>query len=384
MLDNPINDPTLVVTQTEFENMLADIDREPKLAVDTESNSLYAYREQVCLIQISTPSTDYLIDPFIVTDLSLLSAVFADPKKQKIFHAAEYDLICLKRDYSFEFANLFDTMVAARILGEKQVGLGSLLQINFGVTQDKHFQRANWGIRPLTKPMLDYARMDTHYLFALQYLLESRLKERDLLELAQEDFSILCETQPPITEVNGFCCWKVAGSVHINGREAAILQTLCNYRDQQAQKMNLPLFKVLSNDLLVELCQEPPQSLEELRQRHGVTARLFNRHGSGLMAALQEGQAAKPINRQPRIRPDEQFMMRLECLKEWRKQKARELKIESDIVLPKDLMEKIVSKNPRNRHDLQLIMQKTPWRFVHYGNAILKELKGVIEHENHL
>ncbi len=364
--------------------MLAEIDHEPKLAVDTESNSLYAYREQVCLIQISTPSTDYLIDPFTVTDLSLLSAVFADPNKQKIFHAAEYDLICLKRDYSFEFANLFDTMVASRILGDKQIGLGSLLQINFGVTQDKHFQRANWGIRPLTKPMLDYARMDTHYLFALHDLLESRLKERNLFELAQEDFTLLCDTQPPVNDGNGSCCWKVAGSARINGKEAAILQALCDYRDQQAQKMNLPHFKVLSNDLLVDLCQDPPQSLEELHQRHGVTERLFNRHGSGLMTALQQGQAAKPITRQPRIRPDEQFMLRLECLKEWRKLKAREFKIESDIVLPKDLMESIVAKNPRNRRELQVIMQKTPWRFVHYGNAILKELKGVNEHENHL
>lgn len=384
MLQQPLTDPKLIVSQAQFEQMIAQIDHEPRLAVDTESNSLFAYRERVCLIQISTPSTDYLIDPFTVNDLSLLSDVFTNPKIQKIFHAAEYDLICLKRDYSFEFGNIFDTMVAARILGETQVGLGALLLANFGITLDKHYQRANWGARPLTKPMLDYARMDTHYLFILQQLFEARLKERHLDDLAMEDFNILCDTQPGSTESSGHSWWKVAGSTHLSGREAAILQSLCDYRDQQAQKMDLPHFKVLANDLLLSLCQEPPQSLDELHQIHGITDRLFNRYGADLFSAIQKGLSDKPLSRPSRSRPDEQFIARFDALKEWRKVKGRELKIESDVVLPKDLMEIIAAKDPCCSEILRMIMRQTPWRFNQYGEAILRELKGVAIHENHI
>jgi ribonuclease D len=127
MLALPTKDPVWIATPLKLQEMVEELSHEPVVAVDTESNSLYAYRERVCLVQISTPQTDYLVDPLAIDDLSPLALLFADPMRQKIFHAAEYDVICLKRDYSFEFSNIFDTMIAARILAEPQVGLGSLL-----------------------------------------------------------------------------------------------------------------------------------------------------------------------------------------------------------------------------------------------------------------
>ena len=121
-------DPSQVITHAAALRTLAkELQRHPIIAVDTESNSLYAYRERVCLIQFSTPLADTLVDPLALDDLTPLAPIFADPKIEKVFHAAEYDLICLKRDFGFEFANLFDTLVAARILGRKQVGLGAIL-----------------------------------------------------------------------------------------------------------------------------------------------------------------------------------------------------------------------------------------------------------------
>jgi len=374
MIALPDNEPVLISTQEQFNDLIAAINSEPVLAVDTESNSLFAYQEQVCLLQIATPAQDYLIDPLSVPDISPLSTIFANPKQQKIFHAGEYDLICLKRDYGFKFVNLFDTMIAARILGEPQVGLGSLLETYFGITVDKRFQRANWGTRPLTGPMLDYARMDTHYLFALKSRFEEQLKQQELWELAKEDFAILCSIEPPSIEPNGKSCWKICGSTRINGRQAAILQSLCIYRDQQARKMDLPHFKVFSNAFLVDLCQDPPHSLEELSKRRGATERMLKRHGANLLKAIQQGEECPPLNRQPRSRPNEQYVTRLEKLKEWRKLKAKDLKVESDVVIPKDIMEKIAALNPRNKGDLHAIMQNTPWRFRHYGDFILKEL----------
>ncbi len=157
------------------------------LAVDTESNSLYAYQEQVCLIQFSTTCEDYLVDPMALDDLSALAPIFASSEIEKVFHAAEYDIICLKRDFGFTFNNIFDTMLAARILKHQQIGLGAMLECEFGITLDKRFQRANWGQRPLPDDHLAYARLDTHYLIDLRQRLNQNLHERGLSQLARED-----------------------------------------------------------------------------------------------------------------------------------------------------------------------------------------------------
>ncbi|TLN23565.1 ribonuclease D, partial [bacterium] len=168
MSNGEIKDPIWVDSYPKLNRMVAEISGIPYLAVDTESNSLFAYQEQVCLIQLSTEATDYLIDPLVLSDLSALEPVFADPRTEKIFHAAEYDIICLKRDFGYTFVNLFDTMVAARILGRPAVGLGSVLEAEFGLQLDKRYQRANWGQRPLPAAQKAYARFDSHYLIALR------------------------------------------------------------------------------------------------------------------------------------------------------------------------------------------------------------------------
>ena len=121
-------EPTFVTQYDELQHLVEKLLKEPIIAVDTESNSLFAYQEQVCLIQFSTRKSDFLVDPLALQNLEILAPVFSEPGIEKVFHAAEYDLICLKRDFGFEFSNLFDTMVASRILGREAVGLGSILK----------------------------------------------------------------------------------------------------------------------------------------------------------------------------------------------------------------------------------------------------------------
>lgn len=371
----PLAPPVWVNTSRALSEAFYAIEHEPRIAVDTESNSLFAYKEEVCLIQISIPDRDFLFDPFELHDLSPLGSLFENPKQEKIFHASEYDLICLKRDFHFNFSNIFDTMIAARILGEPQVGLGSLLKNKFDIEIDKRYQRANWGIRPLSSAMLDYARLDTHYLFQLRDLIESDLVTHGLWTLADEDFRLACNAEAHNNENNYGGCWKIAGSNHIDAKQAAILQELCSYRDEQAQKADLPHFKVLSNQLLFELSSIKPQSLEELSSIQGCTERIIKRHGTGLLKALSKGENSAPITRQRGPRPDDAFLLRLESLKEWRKVKAKELKIESDIVLPKEMMERIASGNPTGKLELKKIMSDMPVRYKQYGTLIMKILK---------
>lgn len=352
-------------------NILAE---QPILAVDTESNSLFAYREQVCLIQFSTREADYLLDPIELGDLSLLTPIFASPTIQKVFHAAEYDLLCLKRDFGFSFNNLFDTMLAARIVGRKEVGLGAILEAEFNIDVDKRHQRANWGQRPLPGYLLNYARQDTHYLIEVKEKLEQQLKEKRLLPLAQEDFRRIC-----LVEANGDNgrndCWRVNGVHKLSPQQAAVLQELCKYRDEVARQRNRPLFKVISDNTLQAIASSLPSSLDELKRLPGMTNHQVDRHGKALLQAVQRGLQAGPIHPPHNIRPEKHFLERVEQLKQWRKQKGLELEVESDIILPRDLLNQVAMKNPQDMQSLWECLSEVPWRRERYGEEILGVLK---------
>ena len=153
---NSLPPPVLVQSYDDYVKLTRELASQARLAVDTESNSLHAYHERVCLIQFSTPRQDYILDPLAFDDLSELAPIFDNPHIQKIFHASEYDIICLSRDYGFTFSNIFDTMQAGRILGRKQAGLDRLLDDKFGIKVNKRFQKADWGVRPLSRDALSH------------------------------------------------------------------------------------------------------------------------------------------------------------------------------------------------------------------------------------
>ena len=366
-----VNPPVLLNTQQKFIEVASTIAREPRLAIDTESNSLFAYQERVCLLQISTPAVDYLFDPFSIQDLSALAPIFANPAIEKIFHAAEYDLICLKRDYHFEFNNLFDTMLAARILGLPELGLGSLLKTRFDLELDKRYQRANWGIRPLTDAMLAYAALDTHYLFALCDQLSGELADKKLNALAEEDFKFISKVEGHSLNGSNANCWKVAGARHITPQQAAILDQLCQYRDDQARKADLPHFKVLSNQLLASLSLAEISSLEDIEKTEGMTPKLFRRHGERMLVEIKKGQNADPIIKPPRPKLDKAYLDRMEMLKTWRKSTAKALKVESDVVLPKDLMESLAYHHPHTQKEIAELFENYPYRQKKYGKKLL-------------
>ncbi|MGB8645057.1 MAG: ribonuclease D, partial [Anaerolineae bacterium] len=183
--------PVLVASRPAFDEMLARLLAAPVVAVDSESDSLYSYYEKVCLLQFSIPGVDYVLDTLAVREIAPLADLFASPAIEKVFHAAEYDIMVIKRDFGFAFAHIFDTMVAARILGWKQVGLGSILEQRFGVKVDKRFQRADWGKRPLTQEEIAYARNDTYYLIGLHDLQKGELERVGRVREAQEEFDRL-------------------------------------------------------------------------------------------------------------------------------------------------------------------------------------------------
>jgi ribonuclease D len=372
-----ISDPVWVDHSDALSRLANLLLQEPVIAVDTESNSLFAYQEQVCLVQFSTEGDDYLVDPLALHDLSALGPVFANPAIEKVFHAGEYDLICLKRDYSFEFNNLFDTMLAARILGLPGLGLGTMLEQEFAIQVDKRLQRANWARRPLTPSMMAYARMDTHYLVALRDILKEKLVQAGRLALADEDFRRLTRVAAG-TQNNGVgACWRISGAMDLTPRQAAVLMELCAFRETRARAIDQPPFRVLPNQTLLDLARLMPRKFGELNQVFGLSPKLIDRYGAGLLAAVERGIVGPPAYRPSTQRPSDDVLWRIEALRNWRKLTAREMGVESDVVLPRDVMEGIATHNPRTLDALGAMMSDFPWRFDHFGRQIIERLNHI-------
>lgn len=373
MTDEVLPPPVWVADLNSLKHMVAKLSVQPRIAVDTESNSLHAYRERVCLIQFSIPEVDFVVDPFAVKDLSSLAPVFADPKIEKIFHAAEYDLICLRRDFGFQFVNMFDTMQAARILGYPFVGLDNILLEKFGIRIDKKHQKANWGARPLTSQQIDYARQDTHFLFQLRDLLESLLREQGRWEIAQDDFSLACHVEVP-KERNAGSSWRrFAARKDVSPRELTILFELCHARDQIAEKLNRPTFKVISDDILLAMARKLPANGEALIEI-GLSPKQVRLWGNVLLIAVARGSEAPLMKREQAQRPSDAILKRLDRLKTWRKNAAKKMNVESDIVLPKRYLNTLAENPPKNLHELESVMFNSPWRFRQYGTQILSLL----------
>jgi len=350
-----------------------DLVTQSRVAVDTESNSLHAFREQVCLIQISSTNADYLIDPLVLKDLSLIAPIFSNPKLEKIFHAAEYDLVCLRRDFNFSFNNLFDTMQAARILGYAAVGLDRLLGDKFKIQTDKRHQKADWAARPLTKEQIHYACLDTHYLFDLRDALEKELREKGRLDFAKEDFVRACLVDELKQKGNGELWERFSGRKDLSLRDLTILAKLCKWRDAEAERLNRPLYKVIKDDALIMLAKTQAQEKVDLSAA-GLSEKQINLWGAGVLTAIRQGMDAKLVERKQVEAKDDAFLRRLEKLKLWRKNLGLEIGVESDVILPKPYLSAIAENPPKDVNELKFMMKETPSRVEKYGAQILKVL----------
>ncbi len=372
--------PVLVTRSDQLTDLLERLRREPVVAVDTESNSLYAYFYRVCLIQISILEADYLIDPLAPgLDVSPLGDLFADPSVEKVFHAADNDILMLQRDYRFCFVRCFDTMLAARILGWRQVGLAAILEERFGVRLDKSLQRTDWGRRPLTTEQMAYARLDTRYLLPLRERMLAELRARGRLEEAREAFAALENltwVEKPF-DPEGF--WRIEGARGLSPRALAVLRELYLFRDAEARRQNRPPFRILSDQALINLAVAQPQSADALRRvapRIGsASARRWLR---ALLAAIERGGAAPPPLPPQRYtngsKPDEETLARFEALRAWRAQKAQARGVDPDVIATNEALMTLARLAPRTEEEFLRARVWGPWKQRTYGPEVLRVL----------
>jgi ribonuclease D len=202
--------------------------------------------------------------------------------------------------------------------------------------------------------------------------MKTALEEAARLPLAEEDFRRMCDAPPVTAEPEASNWWRVAAGQEINAQQAAVLYELCQYRDNRARAADLPPFKVLSNQMLVSIAQNFPKNSAELVKVTGLNGRQYERHAEGLLEAVKRGLDSPPLRRTQQPRPDDHYLNRLDYIKNWRKNTGQSWGVDSDVILPRDIMEAIALNPPRTPADLDVLMATIPWRREQFGPEILR------------
>ena len=347
------------------------------IAFDLEADSMHHYREQVCLLQISSTSENFIVDPLACTDFSPLTPLFADPAITKVFHGADYDVRMLHRSFGIEINNLFDTMIACQFLGEPAVGLAAVLKKRFGVELDKKYQQADWSRRPLPPEMLDYAAKDTSLLIPLYGQLRGELQARGRLSWVEEECTLLSRVR--MTERSDEpLSLRFKGAARLKGDSLALLEELLRYRDEEAQRRDLPPFKILGNETLRELAERLPSSMAELAGIPGLSPKLQDRYGRGILQAVKRAKEmpAHQIPVFPRLRRPERSRQQealLKKLKDWRTKKASEFGIDPGIMVNNALLDGLAEAAPVSLADINGIKE---WQAQVFGEELLRLVRG--------
>ncbi|HSU53491.1 MAG TPA: HRDC domain-containing protein [Candidatus Dormibacteraeota bacterium] len=322
------------------------------VAVDTEADSLHAYPEKVCLIQISTAAGEALIDP--LAEINLTPLLDALSTHELIMHGADYDLRLLCKHHRFVPKAIFDTMLAARLVGLRQFSLVHLVETYLGVKLEKGPQKANWAMRPLTERMAKYARNDTHYLRPLSEKLRAELDAKDRLAWHQESCARLIEECSADRETDMDSVWRLKGS-HLLGRPAlAVLRQLWLWREKEATASNKPPFFVLNHETLVDIAAAAAthRPLDPLLPRH-----LSQRRRTELLNSVEEGLKVPPA-KQPELlkptgrRPNEPERKRFMELQKRRDARAHELGIDPTLIASRAVLSALAHNYDKHVGDL--------------------------------
>lgn len=362
--------------QEELDHALARVGAHGTVAVDTEADSLHSYFDKVCLIQISVPDEDLIVDPLARVELDRFGELLARPEITKVFHGGDYDLRILHRDFGFTVRNLVDTSVCAQLLGYEGIGLAALLDRHFGIKLNKTHQRADWSMRPLPPDMLEYAATDTHYLIALAAKLREELEAMGRWEWALEEFARLENVRYREATEEDVEPWRRVKNIgNLDRRSLAIVRDLYAWRDALARKADRPPFKVLGNDAMVEIAKAKPASHRELSRVPAVSRYHADRYGRDLVAAVRkaleipEEELPEKNDPKPWIR-DKALEARINRLKTVRDRYAKELKIEPSVLGARHILAAIATSGTLD------VPAMREWQKGVMGEALLAALEG--------
>ncbi len=371
--------PVYLDTASAVDSFLATIANARVLALDTEGASFHRFVDRIYLLQLSTREQTAIIDPIPIGTPSRLGALLEDRDVEVVFHDADYDLRLLQQDYGWHVRNIFDTRVAAQLLGIRAFGLAALLERYFGVKLDKKHQRADWSMRPLPQGMLDYAAQDTIHLLELRDRLKHDLENAGRWEWAREEFGLLEGTKWGDDDpANSFL--RIKGARDLTRRELAILRELVPWRDAIARQLDRATFRVVGNEQLLDVARQQPATRDALAAIKGMPRGILESRGGELLDAVRRGLAVLDADlprfpKAPRWDRDPEFDARVSALKTVRDEAATRLDLDPGVLCSRDRLEAVARKNPKTRSELEAVTELREWQRSVLGESFLKALK---------
>lgn len=349
------------------------------IAVDVEADSMYHFKERVCLIQMAADGVHVVIDPLQLRDLSVLKPIFKDNGCQKVFHGADYDVRCLYRDFGIVINNLFDTQIACRFLGVAETGLEAVLKKRYDVVLNKKYQRKDWSRRPLPAEMIRYASEDVRYLITLAKALTVELEQKGRLSWVIEECRHLSKVRPASPD-GGPLFLHFKGAGRLDPRSLAVLEALLQYRRDVACKKDRPLFRIIGNAALAKLAAVKPLSLKNLEKSRALSPKQISMYGRPVVAAVKkaveippEALPVYPRKKAPRV--PAAVGKRVNALKIWRDQRATALGMDPALVCTNALISAIALLNPMNLSDLSRVKGLKNWQKKTWGREIVNVLR---------
>jgi ribonuclease D len=363
-------------TAAELDALVDDLTGCRAIGIDTEADSLHHYTEKVCLLQLSAlGGASWLVDPLALGDLSPLAPILSDPSVLKVVHGGDNDVTSLRRDFGFSFRCMFDTSIAARLLGDTEVGLQALVRNELGVELSKGSQRDDWSKRPLTSKQEAYALADVAHLMALAARLTARLAAAGRTEWAREEFEALASLQPAQKRTGPDEYRRIKGSARLSRRQQAVLRELYLWREARAAAADRPPFKIVGPEILLAMAEQPPTTVDEVaralssfpRQRAQIEI---------VFAAIQRGMELPEDELPARERGEHVTFSaaarrRLDALRTWRDKQAKLSQLDPSIVMPSRLVERIALAGPQTHAELAAIDGMRQWRVTEWGAALL-------------
>lgn len=351
-----------------------------EIAVDTEGASFHKFVDRVYLLQLSTRDFSAIVDPLTVNRdaLAPLGALLERPDVETVFHDADYDLRLLQRDYGWHVRNIFDTRIAAQLLGLKAFGLAALLERYFGAKLDKKHQRADWSMRPLTPDMLDYAAQDTRYLLELRDILRDELEKKGRLAWAREEFARLEGTKWSEDEAGtGFL--RIKGARDLTRRELAVLRELAPWRDGIARDLDRATFRVIGNEQLLEIARLQPPTRDDLGRIKGIPRGILEKRSDEMLDAVRRGLAVPDPDlpkfpKGPRWDRDPDFDSKVNVLKTVRDDVSRQLDLDPGVLCARDRMEAVARKSPKSVEELADVAELRKWQREVLGEGFVRAL----------
>ena len=374
-------DYQIIDTMAGLKTIAKILEKEETIAIDLEADSMYHFKEKVCLIQVATEKRNIIIDPIRLKDLSPLKPLFFSPDIRKIFHGADYDVRSLYRDFNINITHLFDTEVACRFLGLRETGLETVLNKYFNIHLNKKYQKKDWSKRPLPQEMINYAIQDVICLIPLAKILIHELEKMGRLSWVIEECELLSNVRP-VTPDDGPLFLKFRGAGRLKSRSLAVLEALLRFRKNIARKKDRPFFRIIGNEALMKIAIEKPMTLRRLKGSKVLSAKQINMWGNDIIDII--GHALNlPENKLP-VYPRKKTPVvpayithRAKALKKWRDKKAEDIDIDPGLLCNKALINTIATKNPTYKKGLAKIQEMKQWQINELGKDIVTVLRHV-------